>query len=49
MEKNEYLVFIIWCISVFVLYKIFKRISQAFTFNNTEINDFFDSYGGKSC
>ena len=50
MEINEYLIFIIWFVTVLVFYKIFQYLSQLFT--NCEIkniDNFFDSYGGKNC
>ena len=46
MEGKEYLIFVIWCISVFIFYKILKRINRAVI--NREIDQFFISYGGKN-
>ena len=49
--ENEYLILMIWCVAVLIFYKILKYLSKLFTTENQvkDINDFFDSYGGKSC
>ena len=51
METNEYLILIIWFVTVLIFYKILKYLSQLFTtdYKIKDIDNFFDSYGGKSC
>ena len=49
--ENEYLILVIWCVAVLIFYKILKYLSKLFTTDNQvkDIENFFDSYGGKSC
>ena len=49
--ENEYLILVIWCVAVLIFYKILKYLSELFTteYKKKDIDDFFDSYGGKSC
>lgn len=49
--ENEYLILVIWCAAVLIFYKILKYLSELFTteYKKKDIDDFFDSYGGKSC
>lgn len=49
--ENEYLILLIWCVAVLIFYKILKYLSKLFTTDNQvkDIENFFDSYGGKSC
>ena len=49
--ENDYLILVIWCVAVLIFYKILKYLSNLFTtdIKVKDIDDFFDSYGGKSC
>ena len=49
--ENGYLILVIWCVAVLIFYKILKYLSKLFTtdIKVKDIDDFFDSYGGKSC
>ena len=49
--ENEYLILMIWCVAVLIFYKILKYLSKLFTTDDKvkDIENFFDSYGGKSC
>ena len=49
--ENDYLILVIWCVAVLIFYKILKYLSKLFTadIKVKDIDDFFDSYGGKSC
>ena len=49
--ENGYLIIVIWCVAVLIFYKILKYLSKLFTtdIKVKDIDDFFDSYGGKSC
>ena len=49
--ENEYLILLTWCVAVLIFYKILKYLSKLFTTDNQvkDIENFFDSYGGKSC
>ena len=49
--ENEYLILVIWCAAVLIFYKILKYLCKLFTTEHKvkDIDDFFNSYGGKSC
>ena len=49
--ENDYLILMIWCVAVLIFYKILKYLSKLFTTDDKvkDIENFFDSYGGKSC
>ena len=49
--ENEYLILVIWCVAVLIFYKILNYFSKLFTteYKVKDIDNFFDSYGGKSC
>ena len=51
MIENEYLIFLFWCISIFIFYKILKKLQKIFIGLqiDREIDDFFNSYGRKNC
>ena len=49
--ENEYLILVIWCVAVLIFYKILNYFCKLFTteYKVKDIDNFFDSYGGKSC